>query len=136
VNGLWVPTKVIQDRSLGTKLGISRFSYDVSRFERGTVADAQLTVDFPIGTQVVDHINKFAFQVLPGGGQKFLPLFNPETGLTTIGKETPQEIFSAARDPFPPPRSRRAGWVAAGAGVLLLISAVTWIARRRKATAA
>ena len=81
VDGLWVPTKVVQ--LAGTSADTNwetETLYEVSEFTRGTVADKDLEVAFPPGTDVVDMIRRVHYRVLPNGSMEFLPLYDSDTG--------------------------------------------------------
>lgn len=80
IDGFWVPTKVVQRTANVVSEHETQWLYEVSDFERGTVTDEDFEITFPPGTEVIDSIVNLAYQLLPGGGVKMLPLADAQTG--------------------------------------------------------
>ena len=79
VDGLWVPTRVVQRTGYSLDERQNECIFEVSTFSRNTVTDADFEIEFPPGTEVINRVAKRAYRVLEGGGVEMMPLFDSDT---------------------------------------------------------
>ena len=80
IDGVWIPTSVVRRSGTSVSEWETEIAYEITKFERGTVADKDLEVSFPPGTEVVDLVARIAYRVLPNGGHEMLPLYDADAG--------------------------------------------------------
>ena len=131
---VWVPIKVLSHSGTSSP-DYGATVYTVSRFDLGTVKEQDLEIVFPAGTLVVDRVKHEAFRVNADGTRTLTELYNPLTGVVTLGDKKvggsqrgPQSAatkpFSSGQDAASVPASVAAGKGAGSSNMATIVGAL------------
>jgi hypothetical protein len=95
ISSVWVPKRAVRHQELEDYPETSEIEYNVHYFKIGTVRHADVAVDFPPNSRVMDGVHKIEYQMQPDGKIKLLPLADVGTHMLHM---PPQKNIVAAVD--------------------------------------
>ena len=79
--GLWVPMDMLRVSTQFVSKGVKdEYVYHVRSFDRNNVSDSDIALGFPVGTEVVDAVEKTNYVVEENGQLRRKPYYDAPTG--------------------------------------------------------